>query len=63
MDYPKNCQEAAKVIKALALAEKISASAYCLARGISPAVLYNWETRNKGFRGDIFERLIAKVKK
>ena len=63
MNLPKNPQEAAAQVVAKAKREGVSVSAYCLLRGISPAVIYNWQTRNKHFDGGIFERLMRDAAK
>ena len=58
MQFPKNPKDAAAAVKQAAKRARLTVSAYCLRRGVSPAVLYNWETRNKQYDVSVFERLM-----
>ncbi len=61
MKLPKTSKEAAKMVSAKAKIEGISLTAYCLKRGVSSAVVYNWAVRDGGFNGVIFWKLMSDV--
>ena len=60
MHMPKTASEAAEAVIKQAKKEKVSVTSYCLAHGVSPAVIYNWQTRNKSYDGGIFQKLMEK---
>lgn len=58
MQLPENSKAAAKIITLKAAEEGSSLSSYCLRRGMSPSIVYNWEVRDGGYDEDTFRKLI-----
>lgn len=57
---PKTAKQAARDViqKIRKQRPKVTIREYCLDRGVSPAILSNWKSRNKRYDGFIYQKLM-----
>lgn len=59
MQFPENSKAAAKMVKKAAKNSDQALSSYCIAKGVHPSVVYNWQERNGGYDRPTLEKLLA----